>query len=218
MTPTILTATGRYFDLLDPEQCGFHIEEIAHALSHLCRFTGHVREFYSVAQHCALVSLQVPAEHRLAALLHDAAEAYVGDVSAPLKSLLPDYKAIEGRIERALLRAYGLDEVLPLEVKAADLVLLNTERRDLMPRDGRVWTSIEGVGTLNRVIKPMRPDDARDWYLFLFEAYFAQHEQLLAARLARAQRAVDISARAVSLGGMDSTPGLHRIESGEEHY
>lgn len=131
--PIILTCTGRLFDLRCPEEHDYDIEEIAHALSRLCRYTGHPVGFYSVAQHSVLVSTLLPAEDALAGLLHDATEAYIGDVSAPLKSLLPEYRAIEARLEVALRTAFGLPTTLPPSVKHADQVLLVTEMRDLMP-------------------------------------------------------------------------------------
>lgn len=101
-TYTIKTYTGKEFrfDQIDPE--AIDIRDIAHALSHLCRFTGHTNLFYSVAQHCLLVSEKVPGgpEIKLAALLHDAAEAYVGDLSSPLKKwLIADVEEVSPREE-----------------------------------------------------------------------------------------------------------------------
>jgi len=84
----ILTYTGKRFDTLNPKPEDICIEDIAHALSMICRFGGHCRQFYSVAQHCLLVSCNLPVEAELWGLMHDAAEAYVGDVVTPIKRLL----------------------------------------------------------------------------------------------------------------------------------
>lgn len=136
MTPTILTRSGLQINLLRPDPACIHLEDIAHALGNLCRFTGHTRQFYSVAQHSVHVSHLVPPEHALAALLHDATEAYLGDVSSPLKHQLPAYREIEARMESAIATRFGLTLPLHPSIKAADLVALATEKRDLMAPDG----------------------------------------------------------------------------------
>lgn len=145
MSPVILTHSGLHFNLLDPQPESIQITDIAHALSHICRFTGHTKEFYSVAEHSYLTSYLVEPTHALEALLHDAAEAYIGDVSSPLKSLLPDYKAIEERVEQAIRTRFALPEHQHPCVKDADLSMLATEKRDLMPTDSNEWELLEGV-------------------------------------------------------------------------
>ena len=135
------TAGGRAFFPLDPRPEDVHIEDIAHALSFVCRFGGHCSKFYSVAEHCVRVSLAVAAAggsraEALAALLHDAAEAYVGDMVWPLKqaAALAEYKAIEHGVERAIAARFGVAFEWPI-IKRFDLVLLSTEKRDLMGND-----------------------------------------------------------------------------------
>jgi 5'-deoxynucleotidase YfbR-like HD superfamily hydrolase len=149
--PTIQTHSGLFFDFLNPQRDQIDIRDIAIALSNVCRFTGHVDAFYSVAQHSVHVSRLVPPEHAFAGLMHDAAEAYIGDVAKPLKLLLPDYKAIEDRVEAAVFAAFGLPAKLPECVKRADLVALSTEKRDLKRHSPQLWDCLGAV----------RPDLAR---------------------------------------------------------
>lgn len=162
--PTILTVSGAYFDFENPEQSAFGIADVAHALAHLCRFTGHVRRFYSVAEHSYHCSYLVPPEDALAALLHDAAEAFLGDVSRPLKSLLPGYRALEDRIEPVVLARFGLPPVLPPSVKAADKAMLLVEQRQAMGDAGRPWPGL-GEWVPEVELEFWEPTSACDWFL-----------------------------------------------------
>lgn len=130
-TSSISTVSGRFFDILKPEEYEYDIEEIAHALSNLCRYTGHTNRFYSVAEHSVLVSRIVPVGLSLVGLLHDASEAYLGDVSSPLKKLLPEYRAIEDRVQRAIAKHFGIEYPYPTEVHEADKRVYWQERREI---------------------------------------------------------------------------------------
>lgn len=139
MKPEIITHSGKMFDFVNPHPDQICIEDIAHALSNICRFTGHTKFFYSVAQHSIFTSYIVPKPHKLAALLHDAAEAYINDIAKPLKQILPDYAAIEERVERVIFAKFGVPYPLPDCVKRADLVMLATEQRDVLANGGEPW-------------------------------------------------------------------------------
>lgn len=136
MKPIIALSDRSSFDLSQPETQRYDIVVIAHALSKLCRFTGHVEgnAIYSVAQHSVLVSRMVPPEHALDGLLHDAHEAYCGDMSAPLKLLCPDYCRVERSIEVACRRSFGLADTKSPEVAAADTAMFEREYRAYLGR------------------------------------------------------------------------------------
>lgn len=127
----ITTSSGKFFDILKPEEYDYDVEEIATALSNICRYTGHVNRFYSVAEHSVLVSRIVPERLALAGLLHDASEAYLGDMSSPLKKLLPEYKAIEDRVQRSIATYFQLPFPFGEEIHAADKRMYWQERQSV---------------------------------------------------------------------------------------
>lgn len=157
----IQTLSGKKFSYQFATADDIDIEDIANALSNICRFAGHLPEFYSVAQHSVLTSLIVPAEFAFEALMHDAAEAYCQDIPAPLKALLPDYQRIETLVDDLIRQKYGINPEQAAVVKYADLVMLATERRDLDIDDGSVWQVLEGIPTTDVFqITPLRPGQA----------------------------------------------------------
>jgi len=130
----IETFRGEQFWPIDPRPEDVHIVDIAHALSHQCRYSGHCHTFYSVAEHSVRVSRIVAPEHALWGLLHDAAEAYLVDLPRPLKKLpgFAAYREAEARVMRCVCDHFGLSPEQPKDVSDADFVMLATEARDLM--------------------------------------------------------------------------------------
>jgi hypothetical protein len=132
------TYTGKRFYVADPRPEDVDIIDIAHALSMMCRYSGHVSMFYSVAEHSLLVSHMVPPEDALCGLLHDATEAYLSDLTRPVKRTLGEdnlYFDLERTVWcRAIVPAFGLPLDLPQSVKDADLEICASEKATLMPR------------------------------------------------------------------------------------
>lgn len=136
----IRTVYGRriYFDR--PADNDFDILDIAHALGNNCRWTGHCSPFYSVAEHCIHVAELLPMELKLTGLLHDAAEAYVHDTPSPLKAYLrrqgfDAFDRLEHEFQSAIYAKFGCDTGKQPIVKAADLVMLRKEAKELMGFD-----------------------------------------------------------------------------------
>ena len=134
MSPSIRTVSDRLINILWPEAAVVDINDIAHSLSLQCRYNGHVSEHYNVAHHSVIVSQHCPKEDALWGLLHDASEAYLGDVNSPLKSVLGMYKVIEKRHMNAICKAFGLPAEEPKGVWVADKEVYLAEERDLRNR------------------------------------------------------------------------------------
>ena len=172
-TSWIQTYTGKQFWPLDPRPEDLDIVDIAHALSNICRFTGHCRTFYSVAEHSCHVSIILPPELKLWGLLHDASEAYLCDIASPVKHQMPHYQRFERRLmltvaERFnLLAEYSNYPELPTLVHEADMTLCATEVRDLMGAPPVPWRPLPPP--LPEVIVPMSPGRAELWFLRLWE-------------------------------------------------
>ena len=131
---SITTFSGVRFWPLLPNPADIRIEDIAHALSNQCRFAGHSREFYSVAEHSVRVSQLCRPEDALWGLLHDASEAYLSDVPAPLKELpaFEAYRAAERILQGTIAIRFGLSTEQPRSVTEADRAVLGIEIRDLL--------------------------------------------------------------------------------------
>lgn len=162
------TFTGRAFFPLDPSLDDIVIEDIAHALSMLCRYGGHVRGFYSVAEHCVLMSRAVAPQNAMWALLHDATEAYMGDLIRPLKRQMPAYAEAEADLMLAICTRFGLPFDCPAEVKAADTRILRDEREALLSPPPLPWLAVEEVEPLGVHVVGHAPWAAERLYLDRF--------------------------------------------------
>lgn len=138
---SIETRTGRTFSYFADTVDDITIEDIASALSKLCRFVGHCRTYYSVAEHSIYVSYLVRPEMQLAGLLHDASEAYFADMASPIKKQMPEYHKIEAHIMGRIGRKFGLPEKFweAPEIKQADMMMLRTEAFQLFESKGAGW-------------------------------------------------------------------------------
>lgn len=170
----IHTQSGKFWPS-DPRIDELHIEDIGLALSNLCRFNGHVRKFYSVAEHSMLVASFLPEELKRWGLLHDAAEAYVGDMPRPIKAILnlespAFYENLEEQILKSIAQRFELVWPIPDEVKHADDVALCTEAVQFFgPEVLEEWGWAENVAPATRRIFPMSPEVAFEYWRIAFD-------------------------------------------------
>ncbi len=170
------TFSGVKFWPLDPRPEDVRLEDIAHALSLQCRFAGHCRHFYSVAQHSVLVSSICPPDGKLHGLFHDAAEAYLQDMIRPLKSVdgfSACYRAAEQAIMDVICRRFGFPLWQLHCVSHADEILLATEARDLMGG--------ESAGKWSLRAEPL-PERISGWPAPMAEQVFLDAAEALIAR------------------------------------
>lgn len=166
----IETFTGMKFDILDPNPEHIHIIDIAHALSQLCRYNGHTMAYYSVAQHSVIVSNLAKPEDALTALMHDAAEAYIGDMAYPIKHMFPLFKEIEDNIQTVIAAKFGFQHPMPQYLKEIDRNISGNEAESLMSSRGDWWNGGEGYPKVPGLhIKSFLPEEAREMFLRRFE-------------------------------------------------
>jgi uncharacterized protein len=174
--PTILLGSGNYYDFENPEGSEITIEDFAYGLAFQSRFAGQCieratgkRAFYAIAQHCVLMSDVVDPKHAYEALMHEACEPVCHDLTAPLKSMVPGYKAIEKRCEAANLSRFQVSTSAPDLIKNADLRMWATERRDLLPWDGERWSAEDKLQPYDHIkIVPVGPYEAAEMFIHRF--------------------------------------------------
>jgi hypothetical protein len=154
----IRTFTGIYMNVFEPTLDMICMEDIAHALSNQCRFGGHLPEFYSVAQHSITMSNKMHENHKLAALLHDASEAYLLDIPSPIKKGLSNYKEIEDRLMFLIAEKFGFQYPLHEKVKEVDEYMLQWE-----------WSNLMLGRKIFPEIKCLWPGDAEELFLTTFD-------------------------------------------------
>lgn len=153
---TIQTFTGVHFDLLNPKPELIRIEDIAHSLAMLPRYTGHPRFPYVVAQHLIIGSYQIPDPYKWDYFGHDMSEAYLNDMSRPLKHFTKagkEYKKIERRVQKAIATALGFSVKEPKIVKVYDNRMLYTEKQQLMATDTFYFEWAKGTEPLPITLK-----------------------------------------------------------------
>jgi len=164
-----LTYSGIQFFPMDPRPEEVQLIDIAHALSRICRYGGHCLDWYSVAQHSVMVSHLVPTAFALEGLLHDAEEAYTGDMIRPIKHGLRErtdaFDVMADTLKTTIRIALGLPEIMTADadaaVHAADNHALSTERRDLVRDTGREWRVSREFPPIAQKIEPMERDAAK---------------------------------------------------------
>ena len=165
--------SGKPFYPLDPSPDEVDIQDIAHSLSMTTRYGGHAKSFYTVAQHSVILSNIVSKENAFVALMHDATEAYIGDLIRPIKYMLPKFIELEENIWRAVALRYNLPIVIPDEVKFHDTKICFTERNCLMNHTGETDWGHE-VEPHDFIIEPWSQEKSYKMFIKRFEELYSE--------------------------------------------
>ena len=163
----ILLGSGRMLDIFD-EEPDFTIEDIAISLSRECRFSGQTNMFFSVAQHSLCVANLVSPQYRFEALLHDATEAFLRDIATPIKRHLPDYIALEEKLDLKIRKHFKLPETLSPEVAKADQRALNIERALFLPKHKDWELAPDFALPVVKMFLPLSPEQALNEFLIAY--------------------------------------------------
>ncbi|HLO39099.1 MAG TPA: hypothetical protein VK173_11425 [Lacibacter sp.] len=169
------TGSGKLIDIANPSADQICIKDIAHALSNICRFGGHAKPFYSVAQHCCLVTAMLPTDAKKYGLMHDATEAYLGDVIKPLKIVLgASYSQIEDRFEAVIIDRFQIHTSgeIKQKTKDADIKMLRYEHEALIMGNPARLASLLFDFNLDVMGWAWSPADAEQLFLATFEKLF----------------------------------------------
>lgn len=176
---TIRLYSGGYLNLEDPKPEQFTLIDIAKGLSNICRFGGQIGQFYSVAQHCLTCYDVAKADgcsfdECVAVLMHDAAEAFVGDMVKPLKELITGFVRVEDRVAECIEAKFGIDFAMHKDlIREIDHAILIAERRSLFSADKVIWTGEDSVRNLSKFVKgPKMPFDIHDEFYFVASGIF----------------------------------------------
>jgi uncharacterized protein len=171
----IMTFSRKKFYPFQPITEDINIADISHALSNLCRFVGHTEDFYSVAQHSVIVSEILASQGfasdiQFAGLMHDATEAYLGDIATPIKVKLDTYNLAEDHLAEAIARKFNIDWDLSTikAVGRADIIAFHSEARDLMGNP-QEWQERDTYEVISERILPLNPREARLFFLNRFD-------------------------------------------------
>jgi len=179
----IQTYSGIQFWPADPSVDDIDIYDIIHSLSNQCRYTGHTNQFYSVAQHSVICSMNVIPKHAKWALMHDASEAYVSDLASPLKKYFPKYMDMEDKIQQVIAEKFDLPWPMPKQVTEIDWKVLATEKRDLLGEEPASWGRLPNP--LDGIIKTQTPYQAQVSFTQRFIELFGPLQPYRAASLRR---------------------------------